>query len=562
MPFKKLVIISARLSVLGTLLSVLGTLLSFPIFAQAPSPTSIPASNQYLKIQKAAKPGQTTLERWSEDSITASSMSLLRGIIGEVPEDFFTQLEQVRATGKGKLPKLAVGGALGNGTRMVAALFTTPASGIQYIASTWDNVLGKPAYAQGYGFKGLQFLLPLWKAFRNMVYVVSTLIFVAIGLMIILRVKVSPQAVVTIQSAIPAVITTLILVTFSYAIAGLMIDVGNIISGVVMSLIFNSQNVNINDNIINTGKWFSAASGFPIISDIFQMVQGWFDAWRKPFNLSRLVNPDMDTLKLLSFMVAPHWWSLLLLGGMVGSTITGIFLGSICNYGGGLIDTVCTYGGNIIGGALGGFLGAVLLPLVFGIIVGIWLIKLYFGLIKTYVNIIFKIITGPLEIAMGAFPNSKVGFSSWLLNLFANIMVFPIITIFLVILTVIEDAIMTGDTIWAPGLIWSTNTLYTPILAAAVGMTGLALLSKLPDLIPQHIFMIEPSPFGQAIGQNMGEIRNNALVKGVERGAKVYAGNEIGKGPAGRGWFGVIGGTIESVSSGAAAKAGETISKS
>lgn len=60
----------------------------------------------------------------------------------------------------------------------------------------------------------------------------------------------------------------------------------------------------------------------------------------------------------------------------------------------------------------------------------------------------------------------------------------------------------------------------------------------------------------------MGEIRNNALVKGVERGAKVYAGNEIGKGPAGRGWFGVIGGTIEGVSSGAAAKAGETISKS
>ena len=496
MPFKKIFIILLALCTLHLALSPIPTL------AQAPSPTTVPVTNQYLKIQNAAKPGQTTLERWSEDSITSSAMSIQRAMIGEVPEDFFTQLEAVQATGKGKFPKLAIGGALGGGTQMIATLFTPPASGIQYIASTWDNVLGKPAYAQGYGFKGLQFLLPLWKGFRNMVYVISSIIFVAIGLMIILRVKISPQAVVTVQSAIPAVITTLILVTFSYAIAGLMIDVGNIISGVVISLIFNSQNINLNDNIVNSAKW-GASSGLPLISDFFQMIQGFFDNWLKPFNFAHLVNPDMDTLKLLSFLASPHWWSLLLLGGMVGSTITGIFLGSIGNWAGGLIDTGLTYVGNGLGGLLGGLLGALILPLIFSIIVGIWLIKLYFGLIKTYVNIIFKIITGPLEIAMGAFPNSKVGFSSWLLDLFANIMVFPIITIFLVILSLIEEALMSNATIWAPGLIWSTNTLYAPILSAAVGMAGLALLSKLPDLIPQYIFMIKPSPFGQAIGQNL-----------------------------------------------------------
>jgi len=71
---------------------------------------------------------------------------------------------------------------------------------------------------------------------------------------------------------------------------------------------------------------------------------------------------------------------------------------------------------------------------------------------------------------------------------------------------------MSNATIWAPGLIWSTNTLYAPILSAAVGMTGLALLSKLPDLIPQYIFMIKPSPFGQAIGQNMDMSKAGALV--------------------------------------------------
>ena len=172
----------------------LASIFSSPIFAQTTA-ASNSTGIDFMNIQNAGKKGQTTLERWSEDSITGSSMAILKNMIGEVPEDFFTQLEQVTTTGQGKFPKLAIGGALGKGTQMIATLFTPPASGIQYIADTWGNVLGKPAYAQGYGFNGLQFLLPLWKAARNIVYLLSSIVFVVIGLMIILRVKISPQAV-------------------------------------------------------------------------------------------------------------------------------------------------------------------------------------------------------------------------------------------------------------------------------------------------------------------------------------------------------------------------------
>ncbi len=508
MSFKKIFIILFLLS-------------AFPAFAQSPTPASTVSAtdNLFLKLQDAAKPGKTTLERWSEDSITSSAMTIQRSLIGEVPKEFFDQLSQLQTTGKGKFPKLAIGGAIGSGTQMIASLFTPPASGIQYIASTWDNVLGKPAYAQGYGFNGLQFLLPLWKAARNIVYILSSIVFVVIGLMIILRVKISPQAVVTIQSAVPAVITTLILVTFSYAIAGLLIDAGNLILGVILSVLFNAQGKNLSDNIVDAGKWWSSSSGFPIISDIFN----YFNS-NKTLDFKTLANPDMGTLKTLSFLTAPHWISLMLLGGMVGSIITGIFLGSVGNIAGAAGNTVFSALGSILGGGVGGLIGAIILPIIFSIIVGIWLIKLYFGLIKTYVTIIFKVISAPIEIFMGAFPNSKMGFSSWVLDIFANIMVFPIVTIFLVIITIITDAIMntSGATIWAPGLIWYSNSLYTPILAAAVGMAGLALVSKLPDLIPQYIFMIKPSPFGQAIGQNL-----DTSLAPISKFAKGTTGNVI-----------------------------------
>ena len=62
------------------------------------------------------------------------------------------------------------------------------------------------------------------KAFRNFAYVLITLLFIIMGLMIMFRVKIDPRTVVSFQSALPKIIMALILVTFSYAIVGLLID--------------------------------------------------------------------------------------------------------------------------------------------------------------------------------------------------------------------------------------------------------------------------------------------------------------------------------------------------
>jgi hypothetical protein len=454
----------------------------------------------FITLQEAAQEGNTTLEKWTQDQIISSMMSILRMFIGEIPENFFTELQNVTSTGKGKIPEFVVGGAIKKSTEMITTLFNPPASGIQYIANTWGNVLGKPAYAQGYGFNGIEFLLPLWKAARNIIYILSSIVFVIIGLMIILRIKISPQAVVTIQSAIPTVITTLILVTFSYAIAGLLIDISNIILGIVISILFNTIQPDLTNNLFDLSTTLkNIPNEMDSIIGQTQGMQEYINS-EKIFNFKNLIDSSMLTLKSLSLTAAPQWYSFLMLGGMIGTAITGIFIGSFSN----TVENVAMT--NSVG-SLVGIIGGLLLPIIFAIMIGVWLIKLWFGLVKIYITIIFKIISAPLEIGMGIFPNSKIGFSSWLLDIFANIMVFPIITIFLIVLNLIKISLFdtTIENVWAPGIIWSLpgGFVTTSILSSFISMAGLALISKLPEMIPQYIFMIKPSPFGAAIGENL-----------------------------------------------------------
>ena len=65
------------------------------------------------------------------------------------------------------------------------------------------------------------------------------------------------------------------------------------------------------------------------------------------------------------------------------------------------------------------------------------------------------------------------------------------------------------------------------IRGAAIGVAGLSLLSKLPKMVPQYIFMIKPSPWGQAIGEGLGEITKNSMVQTATGGAQRIAQNEM-----------------------------------
>jgi hypothetical protein len=119
----------------------------------------------------------------------------------------------------------------GNMSRMVGYMFTSqPASSYIAVADFMNNAgipVAEPAYAQvavgGLGFASLSPILNAWKTFRNIAFLFFVIIILVIGFMIMFRQKVG-QAAVTAQQAIPRVIIALVTVSFSYAIAGLLID--------------------------------------------------------------------------------------------------------------------------------------------------------------------------------------------------------------------------------------------------------------------------------------------------------------------------------------------------
>ncbi len=131
------------------------------------------------------------------------------------------------------------------------------------------------------------------------------------------------------------------------------------------------------------------------------------------------------------------------------------------------------------------------------------MIKFFFGCGKAYILLLLKIIFAPLEIALGAFPNSKVGFNTWFIQTISYAAVFPICLIFLILLNVIMNTISLNE-VWVPGVL--QGSVLSVALRPLIGLIGLTLLSKLPDLIPQTISQAKAPPYGKAIGEGMAPV--------------------------------------------------------
>ena len=87
-------------------------------------------------------------------------------------------------------------------------------------------IIGAKVYAQGEGrfnnLFGADLAYMLWKTFRNMAYGLVSVFLVVIGIFIMLRKKTDPKTVLTLQAALPKVIISLVLITFSFAIGATM----------------------------------------------------------------------------------------------------------------------------------------------------------------------------------------------------------------------------------------------------------------------------------------------------------------------------------------------------
>lgn len=94
--------------------------------------------------------------------------------------------------------------------------------------------------ANASGFTDLQQadqVFQVWRGARNAAYAFSIIILVIVGFLIMFRTKIDPRTAVTISNSLPKIVIMLLLITFSYAISGLLIDGVRVLSGLLFSIV-------------------------------------------------------------------------------------------------------------------------------------------------------------------------------------------------------------------------------------------------------------------------------------------------------------------------------------
>lgn len=255
-------------------------------------------------------------------------------------------------------------------SKMVSALYgAPPISGVHFISTEIQKLNPvQPAYAQeGIGFDALTPVQRVWTVFRNTAYVGFVIVFVIIGFMIMFRAHISPQAVATVQDSLPRIVIALILVTFSYAIAGLMIDLMFVLLNVAISILAFAGLTPETSNIIFQKSIFGIVFGS--FHDIFESVS---------------------------------------------SAVAEIFSQIIPDSGGALHDIIDYTAGNVAGFVVGIIAGAAMLFVMF---------RIFIMLLMAYVQIILLTMFAPFFFLIQSLPGNN-GARAWFAQMAANTSVF------------------------------------------------------------------------------------------------------------------------------------------
>lgn len=225
-----------------------------------------------------------------------------------------------------------------------------------------------------------------WAKVLNISYVIFVVIMIISGFMIMFRHKLGGQAIVTLGSVLPRVIVALIIATFSFAIAGLFIDLGGILCGIVAYVL------DLGDQVVP----ISTLGGL-----MKAVLQGGL-------GLTTTISGIIGGIGIGSFI-----------GAGVGSAAAGAT---------GIAGAIAAMSNPVGWTAVGviGAIGIIICLVILGIVL-FGAIKVLITLFKAYFSLLLSVILGPLQITMGAIPGNNRLITNWLLSIVRNVLVFPMV---------------------------------------------------------------------------------------------------------------------------------------
>lgn len=327
------------------------------------------------------------------------------------------------------------GGALGATTSIIGALYANPPIRTsQYLATLGEQIgVVKPAHAQGVIGSGAQVLDPiskLWQVSRNISYVAMIIVFLIIGLMVLFRNRINPQTVITAQAALPGLVIGLILITFSYFLAALISDMAFVGTNVVgyyfaaaqgPTALADTDRTNLVNHISdkNVLNIFGPLTGIVGHDDV--------SAFLNTF-MSQLPGNTQATLRtIVGFLVAQFFAPLAGgAGGIATALGTAASKGSIWGI---VLGTVVPLATTLLTGITGAGAPSFTLGWALGFIATLALIyamiRLLLRLVSAFLTIIFLTISAPFQFMAAALPGRQGIATGWILNMLANILIFP-----------------------------------------------------------------------------------------------------------------------------------------
>lgn len=358
-----------------------------------------------------------------------------------------------------------------------------PASGIYWASSGLENAgfIPQTYAAEGVGFAALKPFMNLWKIFRDLCYLILVLILVTIGFMIMFRMKLNPQTVITIESALPRIVVSMLLITFSFAIAGFLVDLMYVSILLIIAILSNRG------NYFNTTEFqniYVNASAGKIFAGL--LPNGFFPSlWQISSALINIVPPIINQIVRSILGVVGSVLALHFLGNLVYSLTKWIGdLGASTM----IAHTITT----LIGWAFWGILililvilgfvfGYSVLPIILFILIALTVLlmffRIFFMLFAAYLKIFLLVVFSPFFMLFEALPSKSSAFAYWFKNLFVEVFTFVIVVLLFVLSYLVMNVSSNWGNSWRPPFLTDINPNSLNI------MLGMGIVFMVPELV-------------------------------------------------------------------------------
>lgn len=345
--------------------------------------TYVDSTNQKIATATVNSDAQTT----NMNSAVANLINIYTTMAGT---ESVKPCEGSSSAAAAALPSISRNGLVGTTHNAMAVLMLNPPTQdvanhlyVEWIPGASENSANSVYAAEsGYDYLLTTGISGLWEKVRNIAYVLFIIVLIAAGFMIMFRHKIGGQVAVTVMSTIPNVVVSLLLVTFSFAIVGLIMNLGGIL-------------VNVLGGVLELG------TDKVIIDNFFSVFGAFFKG---------------DTGG----------------GAASGTLLTGAVTALAGNAGLGALTAASVTGAlPVIAGAvvLAGIIAVILGIIVLGVV--LWAsFKVFSTLLKAYAGLLMDTILAPLYLLISAIPGQEQKRTDWFNRVLKNVLVFPVVFFF------------------------------------------------------------------------------------------------------------------------------------